>query len=82
MPTLQAGQIVIATNLLPVRRGDIVVAVVDGREVIKRIASLSPENAELSGDNQSASTDSRSYGQLPRKNLYGRVIFTSPPKNA
>lgn len=76
-PTLRPGQVIVATRLLPLHRGDVVVAVADGREVIKRITNIDGDKFELRGDNGEYSTDSRSFGVLSRRSLYGKVIFTS-----
>lgn len=76
-PTLGAGTIVVATRLLPVLVGHVAVAIVDGREVIKRVTVIDGDLVELRGDNPAASTDSRQYGKVPNQSLYGRVIFTT-----
>lgn len=75
LPTLRPGQIVLALGLLPLRAGDIVVAEVGGREVIKRIATIDEAGAMLLGDNLSSSTDSRDYGSVDRSFVRGRVVF-------
>lgn len=51
--------------------GQIVVAAVGGREVIKRVASVSPDGIELTGDNRSASTDP---GRVPRAAIRAVMI--------
>jgi signal peptidase I len=51
--------------------GQIVVAETDGREVIKRVASVDPEGFTLGGDNRSASTDP---GRVPRDAIRAVMI--------
>jgi type IV secretory pathway protease TraF len=46
-----------------------VVAWVDGRLVIKRVASLGAQRINLAGDNVAASTDSRDYGPVDRSQI-------------
>ena len=79
IPTLYAGDIVIAVKKQPAQ-GDIVIAKVGDREVIKRVHSASPTSLYLVGDNAMASTDSRSYGEVPLTSLLGVVKITFKKK--
>ena len=74
-PSLHDGDIVIAYRKKPTI-GDIVIAKVKGREVIKRMTNQSPTALFLQGDNVGASTDSRQYGAVPNTSLLGVVIKT------
>ncbi len=74
-PTLAEGSVVIARKKAP-NVGDIVIANVGGREVIKRITSLSLDGVFIEGDNKSISTDSRTYGTIPMNTIRGVVIKT------
>ncbi len=76
VPSLRQGQIVLALRHLPIKRGDIVVARVGRREVIKRVATITRDSVELLGDNLDASTDSREYGSVDRSSLFGKVVLT------
>ena len=78
-PTLYENDIIVAVKKHP-KRGDIVVAIVKGREVIKRVKSVSPTTLFLVGDNPAASTDSRSYGEIPTTSLLGVVKITFKKK--
>jgi len=78
-PSLYDGDIVVARKKMP-KIGDVVIVKVDGREVVKRIKSHSPTTLFLLGDNSSASTDSRHYGDVPYASLLGVVTFTFKKK--
>lgn len=72
-PALHNGDIVIARNLKP-KLSDIVIARIDGREVIKRITKIKQNSMHLSGDNLAHSTDSRNYGMINSSNITGVVV--------
>jgi phage repressor protein C with HTH and peptisase S24 domain len=74
-PTLREGAIVIARKKQP-NLNDIIIARVKGREVIKRITSLSDQDVFIEGDNKSISTDSREYGTIQITDILGVVIKT------
>lgn len=78
-PSLYDGDIVITRRKTP-KVGDVVIAKIDGREVIKRVKSDSPTTLFLLGDNSDASTDSRHYGEVPFTSLLGVVSFTFSKK--
>lgn len=46
----------------------------DGREQIKRVARIRGSEIYVLGDNPSRSTDSRSYGWIPRSKVIARVL--------
>lgn len=83
IPSLYAGDIVVGIKKRP-KHQDIVIAKVGEREVIKRVQNVSPTSLFLVGDNAGASTDSRSYGEVPMTSLLGVVKITfkkKRPKN-
>lgn len=49
-PTLNDGQVVLASGLVKPKVGDLVIARVEGLEVIKRVASIEAINVRLTGD--------------------------------
>ena len=51
----------------------------DGRLVIKRVHALTGEGADVRGDNEAASTDSRAYGPVPAGSIVGRVWYRYGP---
>lgn len=82
-PALLPGDRLLVLRTRRVRIGDTVV-VRDPRdpfrEVVKRVAALGPEGAvTLRGDHATASTDSRTYGAVPRTLVVGRVIYRYAP---
>lgn len=74
IPTLFPGQIVIALSKSP-HVGDVVIAIQNGREVVKRVAHIQPHSLMLSGDNQEQSTDSRTLGPVAMSAIRGVVIW-------
>ena len=71
-PALYEGDIVFAWHKKP-KKGDIVIANAQGREVIKRITLFSPTQLYIQGDNASHSTDSRHYGPITASDVTGVV---------
>ena len=76
-PTLASGQVVIAWRRRPIV-GDLVIAKVDKREVVKRLHEIKKDKVFLRGDNPSASTDSRQYGFLPKEAILGVIMIKLP----
>lgn len=74
-PSLSEGQVVIAHQMRNFREGQIVIAFVDGREVIKRIVQIKGGSVYLEGDNKASSTDSRVYGPVADANIEGVVFW-------
>jgi nickel-type superoxide dismutase maturation protease len=77
LPTLKDGDEVIVKSTAALQVGDIVVAKHPFRQtpVIKRITKFSTcGKLFLSGDNPQESTDSRSFGGIPAKDVLGKVI--------
>lgn len=65
LPTLKPGSLLVAWRWARPRPGRIVVARVDGRPVVKRIAKLGQQGMWLVGDNPALSRDSRHSGWVP-----------------
>lgn len=84
LPALKNGDFVLTNNWtplclrlngeVPVKIGNIVIAKINGKHVIKRVASTSVTGVFLKGDNQSVSLDSRIFGEVPYENIVG-VVF-------
>jgi type IV secretory pathway protease TraF len=72
-PTLMAGQIVIAWRQTP-KVGDLVIAKIHGKEVLKRVTKSDTKRVYLLGDNSANSTDSRDYGWIPMSSVRGVVV--------
>jgi len=83
LPAFRPGDRVVAVRIRRVRIGD-VVAVPDPRDserlLVKRIRSLTRSTAELRGDNEAESTDSRVFGPVPLSTLTGRVVYRYGPR--
>ncbi len=50
-----------------------------GRMLIKRVHSVGPDGIEVRGDNEEASTDSRTFGPVAPSRVTGRVIYRYAP---
>lgn len=79
-PTFRPKQVVLCYQTRVFREGQVVVAFVDGREVIKRIQKIQGSKVWLVGDNLKESTDSRSYGSINDHYIEGVVFFPSSKK--
>lgn len=77
LPAFRPGDVVISLRVSS-RKGDVVIARQNGREVIKRVATIELGNYYLQGDNMKRSTDSRTLGPVKRTDIIGRVIARLP----
>lgn len=77
-PTLRQGDIVVVVGWARYVLGDIVMARVNGREVIKRVSKVDHYHVWLVGDNPTASTDSRHYGPVDKSAILGVMRYTLP----
>lgn len=73
-PGLRQGRIVFASPLLSVGNHDVVVARVEGRNVIKRVSRVLPNHVLLVGDNTAHSRDSRVFGEVSKEVILGKVL--------
>lgn len=82
LPAFEPGDRLLAVKLPRIRPGD-VVAVVDPRDsrrlLVKRVRSVAEGKLELRGDHDSASTDSRTFGPVPRSAVAGTVVYRYAP---
>ena len=80
-PALTPGDRVLVLRLRP-RPGD-VIALRDprdaGRTILKRVAAVDGDDVVVLGDNAAASTDSRTFGPVPRSSVLGRVVYRYAP---
>lgn len=80
LPTLQGGDRVLAVVRARPRPGDLVVVRDPRRPVrllVKRVADVDLNGITVLGDNPGASTDSRSFGPVPR--VWGRAVYRYGP---
>ncbi len=76
LPTLEPGAIVLVDPRRSPQVGDVVVArhpFERDTVLVKRVEGMTPHALDLRGDAPEESTDSRSYGALPRDRLLGVV---------
>ena len=77
-PTLAPGDRLVVVRL-PLRVGDVVALQHDGRTIVKRVASIDGDAITVLGDNLGASTDSRTFGPVPRRAVLGRAVYRYAP---
>ncbi len=76
-PTLLPGDRVLVARL-PARTQDVVLARDPrdpGRELVKRVARVTPSGLALRGDNDAASTDGRDFGPIPLDAVAWRAVL-------
>ena len=81
-PTLKEGQVVIAHQLRNFKPGQVVIAFIDGREVIKRITKIENNSIFLEGDNAAHSSDSRAYGPVVDTKIEAVVFWPKTSKQS
>ena len=75
-PTLSHDQYVWVKPTADVHEGDIVLSrhpMQTNLNIIKRVTDVHPEGLTLLGDHPTQSTDSRSFGRVPRVHIVGVV---------
>ena len=77
-PALKNGQIVWVNNwyylINKIRLGDIVVFEQNGKELIKRVATINDKSVTALGDNKADSLDSQSFGEIAFDKILGKLI--------
>ena len=83
-PSFEAGDRLLYVRVRRPLPGQVVV-VLDpadpGRVLVKRVRSVSGDQVDLRGDNEEASTDSRSFGLVPATSVLGRAVYRYAPPN-
>ncbi|MDO8265683.1 MAG: S26 family signal peptidase [Candidatus Saccharibacteria bacterium] len=74
-PTLTDGQLILLYKTRKFKVGDVVVAFMNHREVVKRIIEMSNGYVFLEGDNKNHSTDSREHGKLIDRHVIGKIVL-------
>jgi hypothetical protein len=83
-PLLNHGQIAVFIKphhlfgLHRVSPHEVVLCVIDGKEVVKKITKIRAGEVWLEGVNEVGSTDSREYGWVSSKCVKGRLLLTLP----
>ncbi len=71
-PSLVDGDVVVCVKKRHYNVGDIIVARVENREVIKRIHGKTQDKVYLLGDNLPMSSDSREYGAVAVRSVMAK----------
>jgi phage repressor protein C with HTH and peptisase S24 domain len=74
-PTLPHGTFVLGMKSRQYHDGDIVMARLAKREVIKRIKWVDEKRCYLVGDNLLESVDSREYGPIPIQEISAKLVW-------
>jgi nickel-type superoxide dismutase maturation protease len=79
-PALEPGDRLLVLRL-PIRVGHVVAVRRPDVDlvVVKRVAALDGDQVTLVGDNRDHSTDSRSFGPVPRAAILGRAVYRYAP---
>ena len=78
MPTLTDGQVVLCHQFRKFKAGQIVVAFVRGKEVIKRISKIENHMVYLAVDDDEHAHNGKYYAKIADSNIEGVVFW---PKN-
>ncbi|HYD09932.1 MAG TPA: nickel-type superoxide dismutase maturation protease [Acidimicrobiales bacterium] len=79
VPTLLPGDRLLVLGLAP-RVADVVAVEHDGTTMVKRVAAVDGDAITVHGDNADASTDSRTFGPVPRSSILGRAVYRYAPR--
>ncbi len=82
LPHYRAGDVVLMTTWLRPHVGSVVVARDPrdpDRRILKRITAMNGDHITVTGDNPSASTDSRTFGSIRHDDILGIVIYPRTP---
>lgn len=74
-PTIKAGSYILINQWIKkYKTGDIVACNFENYIILKRIVQLNDSMIQIHGDNLSDSLDSRTFGEISRSSLIGKVI--------
>jgi len=77
-PTLLDGDVVLINPRANIETGDVVLArhpYKHSVKILKRVGDINAHgNYDLTGDNEKESTDSRTFGPIPSKDILGKVV--------
>ena len=75
LPDVKQGSIVIAKKTKSIIVGDIIVALQNNKEVIKRVNNVDSNGYFIVGSNLLNSSDSRMYGPVMKQDVIGKVVL-------
>jgi nickel-type superoxide dismutase maturation protease len=77
-PTMLDGHAILIDPRAKIAAGDIVLArhpYKQSVKILKRVEAINADGSyDLIGDNESESTDSRTFGPIPSKDILGKVV--------
>lgn len=75
-PEFKDGDLILTHSLLyKPSVGDVVAVMYNKKTLIKRISKIFKDTIEIIGDNKEESTDSRSFGEINKNQILGKVIM-------
>jgi type IV secretory pathway protease TraF len=75
VPTYNSGEHALTINWwYSIKVHDVIVAIIKGRPVIKRVTQLKKDKGFLEGDNKGESTDSRTWGWIAKSDIIGIIL--------
>jgi nickel-type superoxide dismutase maturation protease len=80
-PALTPGDRLLVVRRRRYRVGDVVALrdPRDGRTIVKRVGGIDAGGISVFGDNEHASTDSRTFGAVPLSSVVGRAVYRYAP---
>jgi nickel-type superoxide dismutase maturation protease len=74
-PFLKDNDMVLVFRFLKIKKGDIIVFKKEKKIFIKRVIKIEDNRFIALGDNRKDSYDSRKFGSISKKDIFGRVIM-------
>src|ERR1700733_3755010 len=74
LPTLKPGQIIVGLYRPWPKTGDLLIVQYKDKMLVKRLAKMSSDKLYIVGDNTASSSDSRTFGWLPKDSYIATVI--------
>jgi SOS-response transcriptional repressor LexA len=74
LPALIPNKVILASCLKRYKKGSLVIALVNGREIIKRVKKISQDFVWLTSDNPADGWDSRHFGPVKREQILGTKL--------
>ncbi len=75
LPNYVEGNIVVFIGLKKIKKGDVILARINGLEQIKRIDKIQNKKIYILGDNLTKSKDSRNYGPINIDMIKAKALF-------